>query len=359
MIFSDEIDGLLSDDPPYALLPDTAPPANVDLMVQESRRRHPELMVTSVFIDDDEPQVKVSMAPSWAAVLADPGIYHVMKFDARSGELIAESGVPGRQKFSLMVALRRLHVDLFTGLPGELFLGVMGLLFVVAILSGAVLYGPYMKKLEFGTVREGHTRRLKWLDLHNLLGIVIGFWMLVVGTTGVMNELSTPLVALWQRGDVKELLVSFNGRPAPQTQQWVSLQSALDTVRAAAPDKTVTGVAFPGSPFGTPYHFTVWTTGRTHLTSRLFSPILVDAQSGQLTNMISMPWYLRALEVSRPLHFGDYGGLLFKVIWALLDLLTILVLGSGVYLWIARRRSRRARLMRASATANLSPRNCI
>ena len=39
-----------------------------------------------------------------------------------------------------------------------------------------------------------------------------------------------------------------------------------------------------------------------------------------------------------PLHFGDYGGLFLKVLWALLDIFTIIVLGSGVYLWLAKKR---------------------
>ncbi len=59
-----------------------------------------------------------------------------------------------------------------------------------------------------------------------------------------------------------------------------------------------------------------------------------------------MPWYLRVLELSRPLHFGDYGGLPLKIIWAVLDLLTIFVLGGGLYLWIARRQQAKERLER-------------
>jgi uncharacterized iron-regulated membrane protein len=43
--------------------------------------------------------------------------------------------------------------------------------------------------------------------------------------------------------------------------------------------------------------------------------------------------------VSRPLHFGDYGGLPLKIIWALFDLVTIVILGSGLYLWLSRRAS--------------------
>jgi uncharacterized iron-regulated membrane protein len=47
--------------------------------------------------------------------------------------------------------------------------------------------------------------------------------------------------------------------------------------------------------------------------------------------------YLKALFVSQPLHFGDYGGLPLKIVWALLDILTILVIGSGLYLWLVKR----------------------
>ena len=48
----------------------------------------------------------------------------------------------------------------------------MGCCSLVAIVSGVVLYGPFMRKLRFGTVRTRTPPRLKWLDLHNLLGIV-------------------------------------------------------------------------------------------------------------------------------------------------------------------------------------------
>jgi len=62
-------------------------------------------------------------------------------------------------------------------------------------------------------------------------------------------------------------------------------------------------------------------------------------ENGSLSIVNGLPWYLRALEISRPLHFGDYGGLPLKVIWAALDLALIAVLVSGVYLWLSRRRA--------------------
>ena len=43
-------------------------------------------------------------------------------------------------------------------------------------------------------------------------------------------------------------------------------------------------------------------------------------------------------EIECPLHFGAYGGLPLKILWAILDVFTIVVLGSGLYLWWVRRR---------------------
>jgi uncharacterized iron-regulated membrane protein len=63
--------------------------------------------------------------------------------------------------------------------------------------------------------------------------------------------------------------------------------------------------------------------------------------------VLSLPWYVRALEVSRPVHFGNYGGVPLKVLWAFLDVVTIIVLSTGIYLWMIKLRAVR---IRAKAT---------
>ncbi|MHB0773222.1 PepSY-associated TM helix domain-containing protein [Bradyrhizobium sp. 5.13L] len=171
----------------------------------------------------------------------------------------------------------------------------------------------------------------------------------MVGATGVINELSTPLFALWQQTDVRAMLAPLQGKQVSQTSELSSPQAAYDKVQAAFPEMIATTVVYPGSPFGSPFHYIVWTKGKQPLTSRLFSPVLVDARSGALVSAVAMPWYLRALELSRPLHFGDYGGMPLKIIWVLLDLVTIVVLASGLYLWLSR--SRAARTQQHSTVA--------
>ena len=96
-------------------------------------------------------------------------------------------------------------------------------------------------------------------------------------------------------------------------------------------------IAFPGTPFTSSHHFAAFMRGDTPLTSRLLKPVLLDGETGEVVDSRALPTYLQALLISQPLHFGDYGGMPLKIIWAALDVITIIVIGSGLYLWFARR----------------------
>jgi uncharacterized iron-regulated membrane protein len=339
LVFRDEIGAWLDHDPPYAEVAESTPAVSLDSIAKVARGMYPGQIIASMLIDDDEPRIMVALAPSWAAYAADRSYWHWIKFDAHTGKVLRESRSFGGDGDAFLQIMLNLHRDLFAGLPGELFMGLMALLFVVALISGAVVYAPFMRRLDFGTVRTTRSRRLKWLDLHNLTGVIVLAWMAVVGVTGVINELSTPLFGLWQMTDVKAVLAPFRGKPTPAESELSSPQAAFDAARSALPGMVANSVVFPGSPFGSPHHYLIWTKGRQPLTARLFSPVLVDARTGQLASVVEMPWYLRALEISRPLHFGDYGGMPLKILWALFDLVSIAVLGSGLYLWLSRRSS--------------------
>ncbi|AUL19144.1 hypothetical protein BTL47_06385 [Bordetella holmesii] len=339
LIFHEEIEHLFDEGKPIVEMPADTPMASLDRITAIARAQYPNELIDYVYLDPDAPQAYVGMTPDQRKS-SDLG--HAVRVDVRSAELLHDGPLYSTDRFSFMGIMLALHMDLYAGLAGELFLGLMGLLFCVAIVSGVVLYGPFMKKLDFGTVRAARSTRIKWLDLHNLLGVVTLVWAFVVGLTGVINELSTPLFRLWQATELTALLEPYKGKPVPQ--QLASPQLVADTALAALPGTKITSMAYPGNLYGSPQHFTVWMRGDTPLTSKLHTPVLVDGSSGELAKVAQMPWYLTALEVSRPLHFGDYGGLPLKIIWALLDLITIVVLASGLYLWIAHRKATDARV---------------
>jgi uncharacterized iron-regulated membrane protein len=329
IIFYEEIDHLSGNVPDLPSL-EGGQSVAVDSIVAKSHELYPAERVQYVIWDEEQPNlVYVNMQVPGAP----PDEYRVLAFDGRTGDLLREPDYTS----GFMYVMVTLHIDLFAGLPGALFLGVMGLLFVASIVSGTVLYAPFMRKLTFGTVRHEKAQRAKWLDLHNLLGVVTLAWVMVVGVTGVINTLAEPVLALWRFDQLAEMTAPYQGKP-PLAQSG-SLDTALASARAALPDMTMSFVAMPGTDFSTGHHYMVAMHGDSPLTSRIIQPVLIDAETGALTDTRELPWYVKTLLVSQPLHFGDYGGMPLKIIWAVLDIVTIIVLGSGLYLWLARRRS--------------------
>jgi uncharacterized iron-regulated membrane protein len=213
-----------------------------------------------------------------------------------------------------------------------------------------------MRKHDFGTLRQGRSRRLKWLDWHNLLGIVAVAWMTVVGVTGVINALATPLVDQWRNGALATMTAREQGTIPLPPADYASLDRAMAEARAALPGNAPQFIAFPGGSYSTRHQYAVFFQGDTPLTQRLLTPALIDAASGRLTDIAPMPLSMRTLQLSQPLHFGDYGGLPLKLLWAVLTGFTIVVLGSGLYLWLGRRgASLPSRLQEVTSGGRLTP----
>lgn len=246
-----------------------------------------------------------------------------------------------------MYIMFKLHVDCFAGLPGMLFLGFMGLLFVIALVSGVVLYVPFMRRLDFGAIRKGRTPKLKRLDTHNFIGITALLWMLVVGVTGIINAWSELVITYWQLDQMSAMTSPYKGLPSPT--KLASLQTSVATAQAREPKMRLGFIAFPDTNFSSPHHYGMFMRGDSPLTSRLFKPVLIDAQTAKLTDSREVPWYLATLLISQPLHFGDYGGLPLKIIWLALDLMTIVVLWTGLMLWW-KKRADKPIVMEASMT---------
>lgn len=249
---------------------------------------------------------------------------------------IAGASAAGSVGTGPMRVLLKLHTDMYAGLGGKLFLGAMGMLFLAAIVSGVVLYWPFMRRLDFGCLRRKASWRLLWLDWHNLIGITTLVWAVVVGSTGIINTWAELMLMRWQATELAVMVAPYAGMPRPS--RLASLDRVLANASTAAPGMEVAFLAFPGTPFTSPYHFAAFMRGDQPLTARLLKPVLLDGTTGEVVMTAELPFYLKALFVSQPLHFGDYAGLPLKIIWAVLDLLTIIVIGSGLYLWGARGR---------------------
>ncbi|MBP0599383.1 PepSY domain-containing protein [Herbaspirillum sp. LeCh32-8] len=340
LIFNHELDDLLGNHIAAPEMPAGTPAAPLDKLADAARAYRPgEVIQYMIWERGEDETATLVTAPRPDT---HPDSTQSLVSDTRTGGVLGQP--PSR---GLVFILLKLHTDMFAGLPGKLFLGFMGLLFVVSIVSGVVVYGPLMRKLDFGAIRRQKGRRLRWLDIHNLLGTATLVWVTVVGVTGVVCTLADVLLTAWRNDQLAEMVAPYKNLPPPT--HLASLDVSVANAKAATPGMVPSFIAFPGTNFSSGHHYAIFMRGDTPLTSNLLRPVLVDAETGRLTESRELPWYVTAVLVAKPLHFGDYAGMPLKLMWALLDVATLVVLGSGVYLWFARRGQSRRRLEKLHA----------
>jgi uncharacterized iron-regulated membrane protein len=326
LIFHHEIDELLG----YAPKPETAgagaQKSTVDRVAEAALASDPGKVLQYIAWDKDDAGTVIAYTNG--AVDGKPDDAVVRAYGAYSARPLGTVGT------GPMLVVLKLHTDMFAGQAGKLFLGGMGLLFLTAIISGVVLYWPFARRINFGTIRQSKSNRVRWLDWHDLLGIITLVWAAVVSCTGVINTWAEPMLDQWRTNELASMTAPYAGKPPPS--HTASLDRIVDNAQNAAAGMQVVFIAFPGTPFSNSHHFTAFMRGDQPLTSGLLKPVLLDAETAEVADTRDLPFYLKALFISQPLHFGDYGGTPLKIIWALLDGFTIVVIGSGLYLYFVR-----------------------
>lgn len=333
LIFLQEINDLPSEyNQPVPGLSNHNYPIRYDQMVAAIQENYPNEKIHYVHFEDEKNCTIFGLIPSEAE---GNNASHTLNFNAGTAQVSEEVKTMAHQGSDFLEGVKGLHYNLLAGAAGELILAVMGLLFLAALLSGMVLYGPFSKMLSFGTIRKRGAPRHKWMDLHKFLGVVVLIWITVVSLTGILLTMRYPIYNLWSKPVIDTALLSYQGKPLPE--KVISLRNVVNMVHRKLPESRVDMIIYPGVPGNdSPYHYYVWTHGRTPLTEPLYTPVLVDAATGQLTAVVERPWYASVVGFAYPLHVGNYGGLPLKILWALLDLLTIGMLVSGIYGWMIR-----------------------
>lgn len=331
LIFHDEIDAAMGvhADSITAGMPSAQGGMSLDTLMARALAERPGEVPLFMAFSPDDPLVTITTGPAPDAPGAEMTL---LFFDGATGASLGPAPTNAVMDFLL-----QLHTDMFLGLPGMWFLGVMGALFVVALISGTVLYAPFMRRLAFGTVRRERSVRIKRLDQHNVLGITALAWMAVVGLTGVINAFADPLTDSWRDGEVAAMAAAYAGQAPLPPARYGSLDTAMASAKAALPGRNPQFIGFPGGAWSSGHHYAIFFQGDRPLTQHLLTPALVDAETGRLTDTRTMPALNQALMMSKPLHFGDYGGLPLKLLWAALTLATIWVLWTGLLLWLKRR----------------------
>lgn len=256
--------------------------------------------------------------------LDDSGLYrqsHRLYYQPDSSEAVYTPQKPDWFDFIL-----RFHREFLLGSNGKIYVGLIGILYTFTLLSGFLIYGPFHKKLGFGEIRR-KSPKSTWSDLHKYLGIVCLSWGVIIGVTGAFLGLSSTLIKLFQYQELQYLTEKY---PTTPDAPWASLDQVLESAQKAVPESTFEFLAFPNTQFSPPGHFLVLFHGNTPLTEKLVDLVVVDALSGEVTDVRPLPWYLKVTLLSEPLHFGNYGGLSLKLMWLVLSLASLFLPVLGI-----------------------------
>jgi uncharacterized iron-regulated membrane protein len=334
LIFHEEIDHAMGVVPEVV---QSAPPRPMVESVATVQAKFPDQRILSVGMEDDHPGVlMVATAPPQDRGY-DRSVYHFA--DLSTTQLVG--GVDLEK--TLTGFLYTLHANWFLGPVGELIGAAIALLVLLSLLSGLVVYAPYVKRIAFGVLRRGRGARLLQLDLHNFIGAIVLGWALVVTVTGLMLGFGQLAEGMWQAEQLPRLQAEFGGAIADPRKPTATPDQAWQAAAKALPDAKVVSVIWPDTEYSTQRHYTVFLSGKEGIRERMYQIALVDGDTGAVAAVRQPPLYLQAIWLSQPFHFGDYGGLPLKLLWTLCVWLTLLITANGAWLWWDRRRRRNGR----------------
>jgi len=267
------------------------------------------------------------------------------------GTLLAKQEEPSE----LAEFINEIHMRV--GIPrplGSYFMGVVSLLYGVALIAGVIVLLPSLVK-DFFALRVGKNLKRMWLDAHNVVGITALPFHIAMAITATALSLSGPLWSAQEGvifGGKQEILNDLDNepfrppKPIGEAGAMMTPAQLLQKLKVQVPDfepkvmifknygDKAASVRVPGSERGY--------VGDTHL-----GGVMLSAVTGELLKDRTRPSRQdpdrRASEMFYGLHAGQYEGATIAWAYFFLGLSGAWLFYSGNLLWIETRRKQARR----------------
>jgi uncharacterized iron-regulated membrane protein len=236
---------------------------------------------------------------------------------------------------SLANYLRQMHVRLYEGFWGRQLVGLAGIAFIIVTVTGFLIYGKFMKKQSYPQIRKKNLRIIM-ADWHKILGITALAFNFVIACSGAWLGLQPKLMQwfdiiapndrdfekVMDKKEDAEIAVDWNKVFQAVRQEFPELRPGY--VRASE-DGTAT-IEVHGSVAGQLYERNINTIVFAKKSYKaLFKCDLRKASFAD-----------KFYSVQEALHFGDFGGLGVKVVYAILGLISAFLSISGFVVYLCR-----------------------
>lgn len=233
---------------------------------------------------------------------------------------------------SLQRRLLLLHYTLFAGTTGKIIIFTTGILFLITLITGIIVYRKSLIKAVTFRVRFNRkTTRSFYSSLHRIIGVWSLIFNLLIVTSGLW--LSGQIVSNALKPSVVGVVKKKEIPPIP------SIDAVVKKINKRYPDFEIHLIRIrPGGN-------TVQVSGRLlsdpSAYGKYYSVFTINGSSLEIEKssfMKDMPAGERLKKMAGPLHFGNYGGLPLKIVYCLLGVTPAFLSISGFILW--RKRSR-------------------
>lgn len=303
----------------------TGAPVTLQALVDAARRRHPVFRPTGLVLPEhDGRPARVGMVDSLGGdleVLVDP----------HTGEVLGSRWV----ERSPLHALRLLHAELYMGPRGSVAVGLLGVWLLVQGVTGLYLWWPFVSRPGRGfAIRWSRPWPVVGYDLHRAVGVLSLLFNVPVALTGVLLGLAA--LAPPAPGLVPPPLAS-GARPGLVPLPLDAVARRADTV---LPGGRLVSLRLSGDGEGVAL---VRKRMPGDLDPRGSSLVLVDPYGGRILGVSDARqarWARYLWPLVTRLHFGDFGGIVSKALYAVGGLTYSVLVVTGYVVWLSRPRAR-------------------
>jgi uncharacterized iron-regulated membrane protein len=270
------------------------------------------------------------------------------------GKLVAQQELP-----SLLAEL----IDMLHrtgGIPGTLgdeyigiyLMGIAGVMYFLALVSGVILLLPTLVK-DFFALRKGKNRKRFWLDAHNVVGIASLPYHIVISVTVIVFAFHDQFY-----GGLASVVYGEQPMFTPRAAQaypLAELQPAsalIATVQREAAGFGVTELMYMGLASPRPIVRAAVASPRYLVRGAETGYVMIHPFTGKVVDTSMLPskddtWHDIVVPMFS-LHFGSYGGSLMRWVYFAFGVSGAFLFYSGNLLWVEKRRKNQATQQRRS-----------
>lgn len=224
--------------------------------------------------------------------------------------------------------LLTLHHTLFAGTAGKVIVFFVGVLFLISVVTGIYIYRKAIVRVLLFRVR---LNRKSGRSISSSLHRVIGVWTLVfnllIVTTGLFISGKIALTAFKKTAPLKENPATVTSS-IDQIKNDVSRNFPSFHIHLLRVSANSNVVQLSGNFESDPFYY-----------GKYYSRFYFDGSNGQFQKkewLREQNAFKKWQSIVTPLHFGNYGGLVIKVVYSLFGLMPGLLSVTGFILWVRR-----------------------